>query len=146
MRTSSYLPPIVRGFSTDTGPGGGAWTGWLSGTGFAGVVRAIAPPAFTAATICSTSPAASARGVWRLMPSVPLSCVMPLPDSNRIVLRRPVMFVAGSLLGLPIHDAPSNFGCSTTPTNHSCSFGGRTVTRKIRPPPPSDCSALLLEL
>ena len=63
------------------------------------------------------------------------SCVMPLPDSNVIVLRSGVMFVTGSVFPcFEIHALPSNFGRSTTPTNHSCSFGGRTVTRKIVEP------------
>ena len=87
------------------------------------------------ARIASTSFGASARGVCRLMPSVPLSCEMPLPDSNSIVLRSAVMLVTGSVFGRgAIHERAVELGLSTTPTNHSASFGGRTVTRKMRRP------------
>ncbi len=89
----------------------------------------------TMARICLTSPAVRPRGVWRLMPSVPLSCDMPLPDSKRMVFRSELMSVTGKLFLLAeTHAEPSSLGDSTTPRNQSCSLGGLTVTRKMRPP------------
>ena len=45
------------------------------------------------------------------------------------------MFVTGSEFALfETHDDPFHFGDSTAPRNQSRSFGGRTVTRKMRPP------------
>src|ERR1022692_4859112 len=84
----------------------------------------------TSARICPVSLAVRDRGVCKLIPSVPLSCDMPLPDSKRMVLRSELMSVTGKLfLLVEIHAAPSNLGDSTAPRNQSCSLGGRTVTR-----------------
>src|SRR5687768_3048883 len=78
------------------------------------LLLSVEPPPPMTAKIFSASPGPSARGVWRLMPSVPLSWDIPFPDSNLIVLRREVRSATGTTFGAATHALLflSNFGDS----------------------------------
>ena len=91
-----------------------------------------------------TSCAVSSRGVWSDIPIAPFVAEMPELDVKRMLPRRCDTSAIGRTLRFATHAFPSCFGDSSTATSHSRSSGGRTVTRKSRPPARSGSSALLV--
>lgn len=117
--------------------------GAASASGRAGFeqIATIRPPSVSTSACGVTPVSISRRPTPRARAAIqgssqgcprPSSWDIPSPDSNTIALRSALMSVAGSVFFFgETHALPFDRGPSTIP---SSSLGGRTVTRKIRPP------------